>query len=70
MSVVAISISMLFVVLMVGIVVLALLKKGDVRAAFRMPWFAFALEAKDRRAAPQKKLALPNREIQSPKLRR
>lgn len=54
-----VPISMFFVVLVVGIVVLALLKKGDVRAVFKMPWFAFTLEAKDRRAAPQKKLAPP-----------
>jgi hypothetical protein len=46
-------------VLAAGIVVLALLKKGDVRAAFKMPWFAFSLEAKDRRVAAHKRLAPP-----------
>jgi hypothetical protein len=53
------SLVAILIVLAAGIVVLALLTKESVKASLKMPGLAFGLEAKDRRAAPQKRLAPP-----------
>jgi hypothetical protein len=48
------SLLTIFIVVAAVIVTLALLIKGDVRAAIKMPWgFAFDVEAKDRRSNPR-----------------